>query len=190
MSFNAQLAGQQQDVRSLNNPILNVPTTRTKGQGTGTIQSLPLVNAVAAKIPTQLLFLSVPYRTNAQFNNQGLANATSIGLSQLLITNIQGAAGAGVLALEFDNPHSNSLQTKTLHNLDNIHSDVLFFYYDNNPASILQGAFGGDFVTIWERRSSADVKWIKLKLIEVATGTELQYDNVYLWLTASTHTWQ
>jgi hypothetical protein len=190
MSFNAQVNGQRQDDRAINNPILNVATTRTKGQGTGVIPSLPLVNSVTAKVPTQLLFLSIPYRTQTQINSQGIANATSIGLSQILMTGITGASGPGVVAVEFDSAHSDSLQPKTLHNLDNVHNNVLFFYYDNNAGQILQAAFGGDYVTVWERRSADNVKWAKLKLIEVSTGTELQYTDAFLWMTSSSHTWQ
>src|ERR1041385_1344299 len=193
MSFNAQVAGTSTHNKSQmsTNPILNTETTRQKGPFTGTIPSLPLVNAVESKIPTELLFLSLEYGTRTQINSQGVLNATALALSQVVIQNIQGMSAPGVVALQFEGGGSDySLTPKTLHNLNNVQDNVLFFYYDNNAAKVLQAGFGGNFITIWEKRSAGDLKTVKVNLIDITTGNNLQFDNVYLWCIVSSHVWQ
>jgi hypothetical protein len=184
MSFNTQL--QQVLSGSLNNPVVNTSTTNVKGPHTGTLPSQPQL-VYQTKTPVVQVFLKVPYNTSQQLNSD-LEAVTTIGLTQIMFTNV-GIGSNTPLAIVFDTDSSNSLSTKTVHNLSSVPRNSLFAYYPNAADKLCVASFGGEPVIVWQKRGSEDVRHVRFRLQDL-NGNNVTYDNCFVWMVASTHLWQ
>ncbi len=167
---------------------LSTPSTATKGKGVGTISNQPLVHP-SRTAPQTPLFLSFKDGSKRETLPHLLESAISVGLSQLIVTGIDGAAGVVALCFKGSSNDGSLSSVLGIHNLDNIPRNSLFFYHDGT--GILQAAFGGDPVEIWNRRSSHSFREISFELRDASTGQNISYDgDVFMWLYVHTETWQ
>lgn len=160
----------------------------TKSKGVGTMSIQPLVHPTRTA-PQTPLFLSFESGSKRESLPHLVESAVSVGLSQFIVTGVVG--GPGVVALCFKGSSNDGSLSSVLgiHNLNNVPRNSLFFYHDGT--GILQAAFGGDPVEIWNRRSSHSFREISFELINIATGENLSYSgDVYMWLYVHTETWQ
>ena len=187
MSFNTQLDTNSPFQSFTNNPIVNTSSTNVKGAHTGTLPSQPQV-VFQRKSPVIPIFLRVPYNTSTQMNSD-LEAVTTIGLQQIMFTNV-GAGAAGPLVIIFDTADSsNTLSTKTVHNLDSVPRNALFAFYPNNADNLLAATFAGEPTIVWQKRGSEDIRHAKFRL-QTLSGANVTYDDCFVWMIASTHLWQ
>lgn len=166
-------------------------TIATRGKGLGSIPIQPLVHATKSA-PQTPLFLAFKNGSKRESLPHVLEAAVSVGLSQFIVTGIQSNTPT-VVALCFKGSSNDGSLSSVLgvHNLDNIPRNSLFFYYDGSNAGILQAAFGGDPVEIWNRRTSHSFREISFELRDLATGENIAYNgDVYMWLYVHTEMWQ
>jgi len=186
MAFNFQIERNKQVPANPLNPLLNETSVRQKGAGTGTLPAQPLVN-YQTKNPVTPVFFQVDYNTTAHvpFVN----GASTVGLTQIIVTGIN-FNSAGVLAVVFDGAADYSLSTNTVHNLNNVPNESLFLYFDNNTEKLGVISFGGEAIVLWQKRTSQDFRQVRLRLIDISTGNQVPYTNMFLWLLANTNVWQ
>lgn len=186
MSFNTQLDTNSPFQSFTNNPLVNTSSTNVKGAHTGTLPSQPQI-VFQRKSPIIPVFLRVPQNKQVQLNSD-LEAVTTVGLQQIMFTNV-GSGAAGPLAIIFDSNSSNSLSTKTVHNLDSVPRNSIFAYYPNNLDKVLAASFAGEPTIVWQKRGSEDIRHVSFRL-QTLDGVPVTYDNCFVWLIASTHLWQ
>ncbi len=175
-------------VNNVQNSLARDGHIATRGKGVGNIAIQPLVHP-SRTAPQTPLFLSFKNGSKKEALPHVVESAISVGLSQLIVTGIEDEAGVVALCFKGSSNDGSLSSVLGIHNLDNVPRNSLFFYHDGS--GILQAAFGGDPVEIWNRRSSHSFREISFELLNASTGEKISYDgDVLMWLYVHTETWQ
>jgi len=190
MSFNTQLSGNGKvDLKGdRQSKGMFDSNTRQTGVGIGTIPSQPVLDYAKLQ-PVIPYFIQHTY--NAQNNLEKIPpidNVTSIGLSQIVIDGLP-TGTALYLAINFEGSSNDlSLESKGIHNLPTVPKGAIVVYYTGTGTAV--ASFGGEPIVLWQKRTSADFKCIRIDVVDSATGLPVVYNKFNMWMFAKTINWQ